>query len=616
MTTLSLERVDVLTGNVENLSRNAQLSSSLAKIANKDFVDVTTVDAQNIFLQTVLALQKEGKVEKNFLLWLASCLKHEAFIVFAESDVLPALLELWLSRSSLALPQTQLAQQLAPALSDSFTEHVLTIAAIAHRMPSIDKTFLINFFYTILRREKATVKGKHLLMSRAVLLMEFAQDLWLKYGVELRISSFISAWLNLSEGRTAAIERTVFHLLRYNNAITSKVLHQIVHVLILITLEVKEMQVDVFKHKNSKNVWFSSEELEQILTDFILDDNFMLLASKVSVLDFERNVIKSDRQKNRIDQLFSHWVHSNQLEKKDRLRSYNHCNISFEQLVKYTPPFAFFTQGYSYSDTDWSKNIRTIYPFLTPKEAHIFSNHEYVDLRGHCGQNEENHFYIWSAKVKNLGGNSDLALAIYQFKRQNFEDLAFWDAVLRFCVANEPVLQRFYQEHTNTYSQLFGYLAHKRQEEGNRFDMKGRSLRAVMDQAENWYAQLRQTYRNTHRPDLKWNGAAYKPYELIENDSVYTITQLTDSAALREESNILNHCVWTYDEKCAFGSCSIWSLRISINAFNAKPIATIEVDLQNRIVQAKSVRNAQPNTHHLAIIKEWAAREGIVFVRC
>jgi PcfJ-like protein len=616
MTTLSLERVDVLTGTVENLSRNAQLSSSLAKIANKGFVDVTTADAQNTFLQTVLALQKEGKVEKNFLLWLASCMKHEVFIVFAESDVLPALLELWRSSDTLAFPQTQLAQQLAPALNDSFSQHILTIAAIAHRVPTIDKTFLINFFYTILRREKATVKGKHLLMSRAVLLMEFTQDLWLKYGIELRISSFISAWLNLSEGRTAAIERTVFHLLRYNNAITSNVLHQIVHVLILVTLEVKEMQANIFKYKNSKKVWFSSEELEQLLTDFILDDNFMLLASKVSVLDFERNIIKSDRQENRIDQLFSHWVHSNQLEKEDRLRSYNHCNISFEQLVKYTPPFAFFTQGYSYSNTDWSKNIRTIYPFLTPKEAHIFSNHEYVDLRGHCSQNEENIFYIWSAKVKNLGGNSDLTLAICQFRRQNFENLAFWDAVLRFCVANESVLQRFYQEHANTYSQLFGFLAHRRQEEGNRFDMKGRSLRAVMQQAENWYAQMRQASRTTHRPHLKWKGAAYKPYELTEDDLVYTITQLTDSAVLREESNVLHHCVWTYDEKCAFGACSIWSLRVSINAFNAKPIVTIEVDNNRRIIQAKSVRNAQPSPQHLAIIKEWAAREGIVFVRC
>ena len=618
MTTLSLERVDVLTGTVSDLSRSAQLSMSLANLANnKDFAATVNAAKQDSFLQTVLALQYEGKKEKNFLLWLARCLKHEAFIVFTEADFVRPLLDFWRFNNFIVVNSTELATQLDVVYLEPFTADLLAIAAIAQAVPTIDQHYLSLLLQSFVERQMISTKGKHLILPRAVLFMEFVRDLWFDYGIELSIEHFLPFWLSLSEGRTAAIERVVFHLLRFNNAISSSVMLQILHVLVLVTLSIKELQTNLFKtHGEFEGFWLTSQELEKLLTHFILDENFLLLASKVNVMDFNKANHTRDNYsvRNTISGVFLHWVNSRYETVLDRLisREYakNYFRFSVEQLVKYLPPFALICCDRFADQFDWAQNIRTVLPQLTQKEAHIFSNHPFDDQ-------VEYTYYIWSAKVKNLGGNANLALALYQFRGNNFDDLAFWESVIRFCIANEPVLEQYFQAHANTYSNLFGYLAHKRQEEGNRFEMKGRSLRGIMQQAEEWYEQMnRHRFSYSYNPNLSWNGAAYAPYQLEKGDYVYTITQLTNNAALQAESAALHHCVSGYGSQCANRYCSIWSLRVSIDGSKMKSLVTIQIDNNHKIVQAKTSCNAQPNASHLAIIKEWAAREGIIFVQC
>jgi hypothetical protein len=626
MTTLSFERVDVLTGTVSDLSRSAQLSMSLANLANnKGLVEVAIAAEQDSFLQTVLALHYEGKMEKNFLLWLASCLQHEAFIVFAEADILPTLFEVWQINNA---TESQLSLQLSLIgliANGSFTNDLFAIAEIIECLPTIKKQGIAVLFDIVYQREEQTMKAKHLLISRMLLFMEFVRDLWFDYDIELSIEHFFPFWLNLSEGRTAAIERTAYHLLRYNDAISSSVMHQILHVLVLITMSIKEIQTDLFKRAEySKDLWLTSEELEKLLIRFILDENFLLLTSKVNVLDYQETLSKKyyNQNQNTMHLLFLHWVDSHCRNMLDRFfLCYNNANVwydfSFEELVKYLPPFALIrcnVLAYAHS-CDWTKNIRSWGTCLTQKEAHIFHNHPFVEYPG--VDNDEYIYYIWSAKVKNLGGNANLTLALYQFRGWNFDDLAFWESVIRFCVANETVLEQYFQEHANTYTNLFGYLAHKRQEEGNRFEMKGRTLRVVMQQAEEWYEEMnRHRYGHFYNPKLSWKGAAYQPFEWEKGNNIYTITQLTNNAALQAESNALHHCVSGYGQHCASGYCSIWSLRVSIDGSKEKSLVTIQIDNRHKIVQAKTSRNAQPNASHLAIIKAWAAREGIVFVRC
>jgi hypothetical protein len=618
MTTLSSERVDVLTETVSDLSRSAQLSTSLANLANsKSLVEVTNAAEQDAFLQTVLALHNEGKMEKNCVLWLASCLKHDAFIVFTEADFVKPLSKLWRLHTSRMAHPPLLAELLQVEIIDTFTPALLNIAAILYALPTTHKHDLGVLLASLIEKEETFTKGTHLIMPRALVFMAFAQDLWFDYGIELSIAHFYPSWLSLSEGRTAAIERVVFHLLRYNAAINSTFMHQIVHILVLITLSIKEMQTEVFDHQGTKQgLWLTSQELEKLLTQFIFDENFLLLTTKVNVLDFKEMQLKTSRF-NTIRYVFLHWLNNRYASMMDRFITKDddqrNFTFSFEQLVKYLPPFALICCDRFAYQFDWSQNIRLALPQLTQKEAHIFSNHPFVDFQVQ-NANPEYAYYLWSSKVKNSGGNAHLALAMYQFKQNNFGDLAFWESVIRFCVAHEATIERHLQEHANFFTSLFGYLAHKRHEDGNLFDMKGRTLRALMQQSEEWYAEMqRNRYINFYQ---SWKGAGYAPYELIQAESVYTITQLTTNVALKAESAALHHCVSGYGYKCVNGSCSIWSLRLSIEGSNTKPLVTIEIDNSRNIIQAKTANNAQPIGPHLEIIKAWAAREGISFVRC
>jgi hypothetical protein len=157
MTTLSFERVDVLTETVVDLSRSAQLSTSLANLANKSsLVEVAIAARQDAFLQTVLALHTEGKMEKNCVLWLSSCLKHDAFIVLAEADYVKPLSKLWrLHRSRMAHPPL-LAELLQVEIPDTFTLDLLALAAIVHAMPALSYDDLGLLLDSILQKYSAT----------------------------------------------------------------------------------------------------------------------------------------------------------------------------------------------------------------------------------------------------------------------------------------------------------------------------------------------------------------------------------------------------------------------------------------------------------------------------
>lgn len=281
---------------------------------------------------------------------------------------------------------TQLATQLDVVYLEPFTADLLAIAAIAQAVPTINKHDLSLLFHSFVERQMICTKGKHLILPRAVLFMEFVQDLWFDYVIELSIEHFSPFWLSLSEGRTAAIERVVFHLLRFNNAINSSMMHQILHVLALVTLSIKELQTNLFKNRGGYGgFWLTSQELERLLTHFILYKNMLLLFSNVNVLDYnEANHTRDNYSvSNTISGVFLHWVNSQYETVFDKLisREYekNHYKFSVEQLVKYLPPFALLCCDRLAYAFDWTQNIRIELPQLTQKEAHIFSNHPFDD---------------------------------------------------------------------------------------------------------------------------------------------------------------------------------------------------------------------------------------------
>ena len=77
----------------------------------------------------------------------------------------------------------------------------------------------------------------------------------------------------------------------------------------------------------------------------------------------------------------------------------------------------------------------------------------------------------------------------------------------------------------------------------------------------------------------------------------------------------MGHCVGGYASSCINDRCSIWSLRKISDIGQELRIATLEIRTCGDIVQAKARYNKSPSDQYLAIIKDWAEREGLRFVR-
>jgi len=138
--------------------------------------------------------------------------------------------------------------------------------------------------------------------------------------------------------------------------------------------------------------------------------------------------------------------------------------------------------------------------------------------------------------------------------------------------------------------------------------LKGRTINSVIRLSDEWHqrtAKMNKVYRAN-----KWDGYRIEDYKKRVQDIEYKIVQLTTAKQLTEEGNIMNHCVASYANSCAKGSCSIFSLRKFKNDSHADTIATIELR-QNDISQIRGKRNERVIGFHRELILEWAEKESL-----
>lgn len=102
-------------------------------------------------------------------------------------------------------------------------------------------------------------------------------------------------------------------------------------------------------------------------------------------------------------------------------------------------------------------------------------------------------------------------------------------------------------------------------------------------------------------PQLEVKTSQNNP-EIIEKE--FFVKELNSAKELAEEGRLQSHCVYSYISKCASGSCSVVSLRVS--EYGAiKPLVTMEI-VGNKIVQAKRKANMRPTTYEQNLIKKYA----------
>jgi hypothetical protein len=146
------------------------------------------------------------------------------------------------------------------------------------------------------------------------------------------------------------------------------------------------------------------------------------------------------------------------------------------------------------------------------------------------------------------------------------------------------------------------------------FSIKGRSLKAILRLVTAWHADLAITKES---PWCAWRKSLIPGYQFLEkrpgeqSDLDWTVQQLLDSGALHAEGRAMNHCVYSYTNRCRRGETTIWSLRLRAGG-EEKRMVTIEVDPHKRaIVQAKARCNRWPGARSCAIIRQWASQAGL-----
>lgn len=205
---------------------------------------------------------------------------------------------------------------------------------------------------------------------------------------------------------------------------------------------------------------------------------------------------------------------------------------------------------------------------------------------------------------------------------RSFEHEDFWQTVIHFFV-NEPSLDLVH------VGPIVDYLNDQRFvpqqdfiEEGElgqseppqpHLAMKGRTLRSLLRQLEEWHKRLRQ--RPRAKP-VHWERSEIGEFHCIEKDAqdqepprTWTIRELLSSGELYREGLAMQHCVAVYLRACTGRASSIWSMKYE-NRERRHRVMTIEVDMKRRMIcQARRKRNARPNGKVRQIMEWWARQE-------
>lgn len=226
------------------------------------------------------------------------------------------------------------------------------------------------------------------------------------------------------------------------------------------------------------------------------------------------------------------------------------------------------------------------------------------------------------ANVLGLGGSPRLARAILGSRiGTDFENQEFWETVIQWFVKN-PMLDPVQVAPLIDYIHMRKFEPREPAEDGGAtqlrpvdpgFSMRRRSVDTLMRQMRAWHVRLR---KEPKREERNWPEAGFGGFDFTEgvlasnNLQHWTIRELLSRGELYQEGRIMRHCVASYDNSCAFGKSSIWSMGVERNHGRRKRVLTLEVaNAERSICQIRGKANREPTLKELSIVKRWAAAE-------
>ena len=243
-------------------------------------------------------------------------------------------------------------------------------------------------------------------------------------------------------------------------------------------------------------------------------------------------------------------------------------------------------------------------------------------------------------EVKRLNGSDDIykaitanqAYAINLLSNPNKSTVEFWYSMVRWITLNED------QIIGTEMSRILIWARHQFTEfakTGKLFTMNGRSCTKVQKETLDYHRaivarrlemarriELRRLaaiarqeeedaraeearvieYDNYYlSPSLSWEKLGLSSYVPRKSNDQWQFVELTTSAELSREGELMDNCVAGYDESCNEGLSAIVSLR-----FNGKNRVTIEIDPETRtLIQALGYQNQDINQDEKRLIKQW-----------
>jgi hypothetical protein len=137
----------------------------------------------------------------------------------------------------------------------------------------------------------------------------------------------------------------------------------------------------------------------------------------------------------------------------------------------------------------------------------------------------------------------------------------------------------------------------------------GRTMNSVIELSNRWHGQQ---IRNGGTGGYNWEGLPVANGTYEEPDSVWDITQILSSKRLATEGKKMHHCVGSYEYKCTNGSCGIFNIsRMGKTVFDTESMATVEVDKDGYVVQARASCNKAISQSTLRILNKWCSENHI-----
>lgn len=237
------------------------------------------------------------------------------------------------------------------------------------------------------------------------------------------------------------------------------------------------------------------------------------------------------------------------------------------------------------------------------------------------------HFTVEEAlrwgQIHGLGGDARTVGAVLTTRlARSFEHEDFWASVIQWLISS-PMLDPAQLGPMIDYIQNQKFVpqdlivapgvVEQRPAQPN-FSIKARTPESLMRQMREWHRELGE---DTKRPEVTWMPSGIDEFSYIERDPdtdqtrYWTIRELLRRSELVSEGRKLRHCVASYADSCRTARSSIWSLGVQIGA-RRKRILTIEVVSRTKqICQVRGKANRLPSEREKAILRRWAAEQGL-----